>query len=219
METNILKIGNKDALPISVIVPLGESKVRKAFFLNFTLPLIKANKPKEIIIVEGDNNAPTKRNYGFESSTEPFIFFCDDDILLPATHLSNLLSKLKEARIGNKNVSYSYTGYTGIVIDKSTHPMKGNFPLKGERFNPDKLKRGNYISTMALIVREHFPRFDETLDRFQDWDLWLTMLGKDKIGVLKPGSGFFAFYLDTGITSTKNKPSVLVDHIKNKHSI
>jgi hypothetical protein len=34
----------------------------------------------------------------------------------------------------------------------------------------------NYIHTTSLIRREQFPGFDSAIKRFQDWDLWLTIL-------------------------------------------
>ena len=41
---------------------------------------------------------------------------------------------------------------------------------------------------MALIRREDFPAtgWDESLKKFQDWDLWLTMLSLGKIGYFIP---------------------------------
>lgn len=74
-----------DGLPISVIVPL--SKNRRDFFETMTLPLIEANDVNEIIVNDDEGRAPKKRNAGFKKSTQPFIFFCDDDILLPTRRL------------------------------------------------------------------------------------------------------------------------------------
>jgi hypothetical protein len=41
----------------------------------------------------------------------------------------------------------------------------------------------NYIHTTSLIRREHFPGFDPAIRRFQDWDVWLTMVGQGRTGV------------------------------------
>jgi len=57
---------------------------------------------------------------------------------------------------------------------------------------------------MSLIRKEVFPWFDETLPRFQDWSLYLTLLEKNITGIYVENLRFLAFYLDNGITSTDN---------------
>ena len=203
----------EDGLPISVIIPL--SKQREDFFYSFTLPLIEANDPMEIIINSAKGSAPKKRNDGFKKSTQPYVFFCDDDILLPANLLETLHKKLES----NKDVGYAYSGYWGIVIDTENHPMKNNYHIKSQNFNPDDLKKYNYISTMSLIRRDVFIGFDETLKRFQDWDLYLSLLKKGVVGEFVEDIDFLAFYLDAGLTSRENNIIQGVNKIKNKHAI
>ena len=128
-----------DGLPISVIVPLSEK--REKFFYEYVYPLIEINNPNEIIINKYKG------------------FFCDDDILLPNNYLLKLFNTLTKSI----NVGYVYTGYNGIVLHPETHPMKGNFEIKSNDFNVNLLKKVNYISTMSLMKREVFPRFDENL--------------------------------------------------------
>lgn len=70
-------------------------------------------------------------------------------------------------------------------------------------FSAAALGRGNYISTMSLIRTEKFPGFDETLPRFQDWDLWLTMLRKGNTGVFTGKCSFYTESHPYGITSGK----------------
>jgi len=57
--------------------------------------------------------------------------------------------------------------------------------FKGFPFDTERLKKMPFIHTMALIRREHFPRskWDETIEKLQDWDLWLTMLSEGRTGV------------------------------------
>jgi hypothetical protein len=40
-----------------------------------------------------------------------------------------------------------------------------------------------YIHTSSLIRRADFPGFDETLKKFQDWDLWLSIAESGGKGV------------------------------------
>lgn len=205
-----------DTLPISVIVPM--SPKRQSFFDNMVYPLLEANSPSEIIVNNNAGGAPKKRNDGFDKSTQPFVFFCDDDILLP----KGLLKKLYDLLLKNPSKSYAYTGYHGIVFHPETHPIKrGYFQIPSVPFNAENLRRGNYISTMTLIRRDHFPRFDETLKRLQDWDLWLTMLKNGHEGIMLEGAEnmYHAYYLDEGITSNTNNENDALMAIVNKHKL
>ena len=207
-----------DGLPISVIVPL--SKHRTNFFYNYVYPLLEANNPMEIIVNDNDGLAPKKRNDGYKKSTQPYVFFVDDDILLPADHLEKLYNELLNNEFrSDKKIGYTYSGYKGIVMYPNTHPMKGNFDISTRKFNAEQLKKGNYISTMALINRKHFPMFDESLKRLQDWDVWLTMLKNGIYGKEVYDNEFFAYYLDQGITSNNNNERDAMLRIINKHKL
>jgi glycosyltransferase involved in cell wall biosynthesis len=200
-------------LPVSVIIPL--SKHREEFFYNMVLPLLEANNVNEIIINTNEGSAPKKRNEGFDASTQPYVFFCDDDILLPANYIESLYKEL----IKNKDITFTYTGYVGVVLNPSTHPMRGNFKIPHIEFNIPQLKHANYISTMSLLKREYFPYFDIKLKRLQDYDLWLTVVKNGGIGKLVKDKTFYAFYLDDGITSIQNNEVDAILAIRDKHSL
>jgi glycosyltransferase involved in cell wall biosynthesis len=207
-----------DTLPISVVIPM--STKRNHFFYNMVYPLIEANRPAEIIVNDNVGGAPKKRNDGFEKSTQPFVFFCDDDILMPSDYLGKLYKLLQN----NPSKAYAYTGYHGIVMHPQTHPLKGNFQIPSLPFNSENLRRGNYISTMALVIRECLPKpkpFDESLKRLQDWDLWLTMLKNGHEGIMLFGNEnmYHAYYLDEGITSNNNNERENHMIIVNKHKL
>ena len=200
-----------DGLPVSVIVPL--TKSRRGFFESMVLPLIEANNVNEIIINDNEGLAPKKRNDGFLKATQPYVFFCDDDILLPATYIESLLRVLEK----NPDIGFAYTGYHGIVLHPESHPMRGNFEIPAVQFSKEALKRGNYISTMSLVRKELFPMFDVNLKRLQDWDIWLTLANRGVRGALVPQETFYAYYLDAGITSNQNSEVDAVNVIRNKH--
>ena len=106
----------EDGLPVSVIVPLSEK--RRDFFYNMVYPLLQASNVNEIIINTDLGNAPKKRNDGFDKSTQPYIFFCDDDILIPTNYIENLYNVLSKS----PELAFTYTGYQGIVV----HPENQN---------------------------------------------------------------------------------------------
>lgn len=216
MEFEIYHQKADKCIPVSVIVPLGDSELRRDFFYSYVLPLIKSNNPFEIIIVKGDGKAPYKRNLGFEKCTQEYVFFCDDDILLPSNYLNDMFSELSNT--GN-DIGYVYTGYMGIVVFNRSHPMKRNFTVSTHEFNPKSLLNGNYISTMSLIKYKCFIEFDEDLERFQDWDLWLGLLKNGYHGKYVKNTGFMAFYNDNGLTSVDNNPQKSIDYIKEKHKL
>lgn len=204
----------EDGLPVSVIIPYTRSSVRSKFFEQYVLPSIEAMNPTEIIINDNFGPAPKKRNDGFDKSTQKYILFSDDDIIYPA----DFLEKLIEALERNPKKGYAYCGYRGIVDETlQNHSVGRNFRIPTIPFDAQRLKRGNYISTMSLIRREIFPRFDESLKRLQDYDLWLTLLKKRIEGVAVPGVEFLAFYNDTGITSNTNNEEDAIHAIRMKH--
>ncbi len=136
-----------------------------------TLDVLEKYKDKVKIISQKNQGAAAARNVGYANSQGEFILFCDADMVLKPEMLEKLLDALKN----NQDKSYAYSSF-----------KFGWKKFKGGEFNPEKLKKINYIHTSALIRREHFLNFDESLKKFQDWDLWLTMLEHNYYGVWVP---------------------------------
>jgi glycosyltransferase involved in cell wall biosynthesis len=108
------------------------------------------------------------RNLGFSLSSGNFVIFLDADIFMKPT----MLKELRDILNAHPEASYAYCGFRfGIAR------------FRGEPFDSERLRRINFIHTSALIRRSDFPGFDESIRRFQDWDLWLTMLERGKTGV------------------------------------
>jgi len=119
-------------------------------------------------INKGANHA---RNFGFSKSKGEYVIFWDHDLVGKSEMLSTMYDTLQN----NPKASYTYASY---YLD-----------WKGFRlwpFSATRLRRMPYIHTTSLIRREHFPGFDESLKRLQDWDLWLTILGQGHTGVYIP---------------------------------
>ncbi|MDP3245119.1 MAG: glycosyltransferase family A protein [bacterium] len=136
--------------------------------------LLMASKkwPNRIKIINQTNQgAPAARNRGFKESKGEFLFFCDADAVLKKDCLEKMLKILQT----NPQTSYAYSSF--------------KFGWKTFRlwpFDEKKLKQMPYIHTMSLIRRAHFPGWDESIKKLQDWDLWLTMLEQGHIGVWIP---------------------------------
>lgn len=116
-----------------------------------------------------NKGAPAARNKGFENSTGEYLLFCDADAVLKPQALEKMYQALEQT----SEASYVYSSF-----------MWGKKLFKVGHFSEEKLKKGPCIHTMALIRRKDFPRsgWDEDIKKLQDWDLWLTMLEKGKVG-------------------------------------
>lgn len=181
-------------LPISVVVPF--SPHRDAFFYRFCLPSIEANRPAEIIVEEGSGSAPVKRNRGADKAREEYLFFCDDDSILAGDCLKRMYEEIE-----GKEAGFSYSHYMGVVNGVEMHPIGRNFVQKSQPFDFEALQKNNYIDTMSLLKREYFPRFDEELAGYQDWDLWLRIAKSGVKGQFIDEVLFLKFYFDKGISS------------------
>ncbi|TSC95432.1 MAG: family 2 glycosyl transferase [Parcubacteria group bacterium Athens1014_10] len=135
------------------------------------LEVLEKYKNKIKIISQENKGAPAARNRGFKESRGKVILFCDADMELKRAILEKLFKILKK----NPEKSYVYPSF-----------KFGWKKFRCGEFNSEKLKEMNYIHTSALIRREHFPGFDESLKKFQDWDLWLTMLARGYEGIWLP---------------------------------
>jgi glycosyltransferase involved in cell wall biosynthesis len=133
--------------------------------------ILQKYQDKIKIIDQGNLGAPAARNAGAQAAGALYIIFCDADIIMQPTMLAELYHALQS----NPNASYAYCGFKfGFKTFRS-------FP-----FDAAKLKKMPYIHTTTLIRREHFPGFDPNLKRFQDWDIWLTMLEQGYAGLYVP---------------------------------
>ncbi|MCH7491992.1 glycosyltransferase family 2 protein [Patescibacteria group bacterium] len=125
-----------------------------------------------ILVIDQDNNgAPAARNAGFERSKGEYILFCDADVRLNP----RMIELMHQTLLNNPDKAYCYSNFKFGVHTFDLFP-----------FDPERLEKENYISTMSLIRRENFIGFDENLSKFQDWDLWKRMLRKNYYGVWHP---------------------------------
>ena len=124
-----------------------------------------------IVLHQKNAGAPAARNRGYRESHGDYLFFCDADIVLAPKALEEMLEALKD----NPLAAYVYCAF-----------YFGKKLFKLWPFDPDKLRQMPYINSMSLVRREAFPAtaWDESLKKFQDWDLWLTVLENG-------GYGFF----------------------------
>lgn len=151
-----------------IIVNDGSTDNPEKIFTNF---LDTSSSDLTFYFINQENlGAPAARNRGFKESKGEYLFFCDADATLEPQALEILLNTLN----WNASASYAYPSFKW-----------GKKLFKGKIFDGELLRKEPYIHTMALIRRSDFPvtAWDESIKKFQDWDLWLTMLENSKFGV------------------------------------
>ena len=133
-----------------------------------TEEILKPYLDKIIYKKIANSGAPKARNTGFGLSKGRFVIFCDADLILKPEMLRLLYDALKE----NPKATYAYGGFRFGFGRFKALPWSGN-----------RLRKLNYIHTSALIRRDDFIGFDESIKKLQDWDMWLSMLEKGSVGV------------------------------------
>ena len=137
-------------------------------------PLI--NHKSEIInqlIRQENKGAPSARNRGLEEARGEYVIFWDADVIGRPDMLEKMYNALQE----NEDVSYSYCNHISYIIYHISKKMSAR------KFDESKLRENNYIHSTSLIRRKDVIAWDESLKRFQDWDLWLTMAEQGKNGI------------------------------------
>jgi len=155
----------------------------------------KDKLPVTLVRFEDRRGAPAARNEGFRRTVEPFVMFLDADTQLK----SNALQAMRAVLEKNPKASFAYSDfYWGRVL------------FRGRDWDAEALKRTNWIHTCSLVRRSALTQitdgnvagpFDETLKKFQDWDLWLTLAEHGSSGVWIPESLFKVKERKTGMSS------------------
>ncbi len=156
--------------PIEVIIVDDGSTDDLDFVIKPYLEKINSEDISFKLIKQINAGAPAARNNGYEHSSGQYIIFFDADTVAKPEMIEKLHDKLAVT-----NFSFAYSAF-----------KYGFKTFLSREFDASELKKNNYIDVSALIRREDFPGFDRSLKRFQDWDLWLSMLEKNKTGIYLP---------------------------------
>jgi glycosyltransferase involved in cell wall biosynthesis len=132
---------------------------------------------KYLFINQSNRGAPAARNRGWREASGEYLLFCDADLVLKPTALETMLVALSS----HPTASYVYSSF-----------YWGRKFFKVGEFDPEKLRQAPGIHTTALIRSADFPEngWDESIKKFQDWDLWLTMSERGKSGAWIPQALF-----------------------------
>lgn len=133
-------------------------------------------------------------NRALDAARGEWLMFLDDDDWLMPGHVARLADVLRR-------VPASRAAYTGVaLIDQDDRPQGQALDLP---FDATRQLAGNLMPIHAVLfesalVREGC-RFDETLDRYEDWDFWLQ-LGRRTTPVHLPGvSACYRIHASSGV--------------------
>lgn len=126
---------------------------------------------KITVINKKHEGAPAARNTGVRKAQGEYLLFLDADVELRRDALEQFVQALRR----NPNFAFAYSSF-----------KFGFKNFAGRAWDLSELKNKNFIHTTSLIRKESFPGFDESLKRFQDWDLWLTIMEKGDKGIFIP---------------------------------
>lgn len=124
--------------------------------------------PVRFVRLPVNKGAPAARNEGARQTTGEYLLFLDADIELHPT----MLELYERSLDANPEIDFVY----------SAHDF-GRKRFSMVPFDVERLKQENFIHTSSLLRRRAFPGFDESLKKFQDWDLWLTMTERGSKGL------------------------------------
>jgi len=128
----------------------------------------KLSRIENIQYIRQENKgAPAARNKGLEMARGDYVIFWDADVVAEPEMLEKMVSTLEK----NMDASFVYCNFN-LQYKKMT----------ARGFDSAALKQNNYIHTTSLIRKKDAIKWDESLRRFQDWDLWLSMSEQGKKG-------------------------------------
>ncbi len=175
----LVSIARQTYEPIEVIIVDDGSKEK------LDIPSIKIGVYTKLIRQE-HAGAPAARNRGLKEAKGEYVIFWDADVIAEP----DMLEKMKHALDTNHHASFAYGNF-----------LYGWKKMPAIAYDADLLKKRNYIHSTSLIRKKDAVQWDESLKRFQDWDLWLTMKEHHKTGVWVDDYLFVVLKHKNGISS------------------
>jgi len=167
LRRSLLSLLKQTYRPLEVIVVNDGSTDNFSIVMKKILAEEKFKELKVKLINQSNQGAPSARNHGFSESSGNFVIFWDADTIAKPEMLKEMLEILQN----NPEFSWVYSQF-----------CFGWKKMRGAEFDFGSLKKNNYIDITSMLRRDVFTPFDEKLQRFQDWDFWLTLSGQGKRG-------------------------------------
>lgn len=179
-----------------------------------TEAIVRGINDKRIKYIKHERNlgANAARNTGIRAAKGEFIAFQDSD---DKWHDNKLEIQLKALKDHNSDiVTCSYNRYKNELVDIMPKEIIKDNEIK------KRLLYGSFISTQTVLgKRECFTNeeFDESLPRFQDWELMIRLSQKYNIHFIN-NPLVDVFLQDDSLTKSHQKGLNALRLIKNKHN-
>lgn len=196
---------------VSVVIPTIPS--RADFLRERCLPSVYENGAAEVIVDDGPGNGSAKRNRGAARATMPYILFVDDDSVLRHSCIDRMVRELES----RPSAAFAYSDYDRFLAPGIQSSLPAGRFSAGE-FDGKRLRALNYINTTSLLRRELCPSWDESLERFQDWDFWLTVVKAGGVGAYIQEALYELWQIDLSV-STAVKANPYIEMVVAKHRL
>lgn len=177
--------------------------------------LNKLNSLKDhpnIKIINQNNAGPANaRNTGIKNSTGEYILPLDSDDMISPDYIQTCLNIIKK----DKTISpvYCDTNHVGEINGAEVRP----------EWSKERLLQGPFIVNCSMFSRDAYNStngYDETMNGWEDYDLWVQMMVNGYVGkrIPKPMFIYFHHEKDGTISTEANKnPQELFNYIMNKN--
>lgn len=134
------------------------------------LPQTLGAHPLRMLATEQEWPRSANANRALDAAQGELLLFLDDDDWLMPDHIERLVQGLQR----HPQAQAAYTGVA--MVDAAGQPLGQVFDLP---WDSTRLLCGNLAPIHAVLfragLRQQGCRFDESLDRYEDWDFWLQV--------------------------------------------
>jgi len=125
------------------------------------------------LVQQGPLTPSRAANAGLENACGDYVLILDDDDWLLPSHVARLAGALQGQRLWR-------AAYAGVaMVDAESRPIGQTIDLP---FDPMRQRSGNLTPIHAVLFEralfDEGCRFDERLDRYENWDFWLQVVSR-----------------------------------------